>query len=97
MTILTKSIDGTIITLGSFENESDAFDLMIRDFLKEADVENIPEYIDENFVGVELENLESLVTRYELYSEYGYDDGEGNTFFLSKGVSHYYWRLSYEE
>jgi hypothetical protein len=60
-------------------------------------VENIPEYIDEDFVGVELENLEDLVTNYEIYTEYGYDDGDGNSFFLSKGSSNYYWYLSYKK
>ena len=97
MTILTKVVDGTKIKLGAFENGNDAFDLMMKDFLKEAGVENIPEYIDEDFVGVELENLEDLIESYELYTEYGFDDGDGNSLFLSKGLSNYYWYLSYEE
>lgn len=97
MTILTKVLDGTKIRLGAFENGNDAFDLMMKDFLKEAGVKNIPEYIDEGFVGVGLENLEDLIDNYELYTEYGYDDGDGNSFFLSKGSSNYYWYLSYEE
>ena len=97
MTILTKVVDGTKIKLGAFENGNDAFDLMMKDFLKEAGVENIPEYIDEDFVGVELENLEDLIENYELYTEYGFDDGDGNSLFLSKGLSNYYWYLSYEE
>ena len=97
MTILTKVVDGTKIKLGAFENGNDAFDLMMKDFLKEAGVENIPEYIDEGFVGVELENLEDLIENYELYTEYGFDDGDGNSLFLSKGLSNYYWYLTYEE
>lgn len=97
MTILTKVVDGTKIKLGSFENGNDAFDLMMKDFLKEVGVENIPEYIDEDFVGVGLENLEDLIENYELYTEYGFDDGDGNSLFLSKGLSNYYWYLSYEE
>jgi hypothetical protein len=96
MTIITKVIDGTRIKLGVFENGNDAFDLMMKDFLKEAGVENIPEHIDEDFVGVELKNLEVLINDYELYTEYGYGDGEGNTLFLSKGLSNYYWYLSVE-
>jgi hypothetical protein len=97
MTILTKSIDGIRTTLGSFENGNDAFDLMIRDFLKEAGADNIPEYIDDDFVGVEYEGLENLVTKYEPFTEYGFDDGDENSFFLSKGFSNYYWYLSYEK
>ena len=97
MTILTKIVDGTKIKLGAFENGNDAFDLMMKDFLKEAEVKNIPEYIDEDFVGVGLENLEDVIENYELYTEYGYDDGDGNSLFLSKGCSNYYWHLSYEE
>ena len=97
MIILTKITDGAVIILGSFKKSSDAFDLMMRDFLKEVGVRNIPKYVDESFVGDELENLENLVTKYELGTEYGYDDGEGNTLFLSKGTSNYYWRLSYQE
>lgn len=97
MTILTKSVDGIRTTLGSFENGNDAFDLMMKDFLKEAGVENIPEYIDEDFVGAECEGLEDLVTKYEACTEYGFDDGDGNSFFLSKGTSNYYWYLTYKK
>ncbi len=91
MTILTKVVDETRGVLGLFENSNDAFSLMIRDFLKEAKVKNIPEYIDEDFVNNELEDL---VTNYEIDTEYGYNDGEGNSFFLSKGLTNYYWYLS---
>lgn len=97
MIILTKIVDGNTIELGRFEKDSDGFDLMMRDFLKEVELENIPQYIDEDFVGVELENLKDLIARYEIYTEYGYDDGDGNSLFLSKGLSNYYWKLSYEE
>ena len=97
MTVLTKIVDGIITELGSFENGEDTFDLMIRDFLKEAGVVDIPEYIDENFVGCELENLVDLIENYEPYTEYGYDDGDGNSLFLSKGCSNYYWKLSFKE
>ena len=97
MTVLTKITDGIITELGSFENGNDAFSLMMKDFLKEARVENIPEYIDEDFVGSNLENLEELIEDYELYTEYGYDDGDGNSLFLSKGCSNYYWKLEFKE
>lgn len=94
MTIVTKIVDGIKFELGKFENGNDAFDLMMRDFLKEAGVENIPEYITEDFVDCDMEDL---VTKYEAGSEYGYDDGEGNSFFLSKGLTDYYWYLSYKK
>lgn len=94
MTILTKSVDGIRTTLGVFENGNDAFDLMIRDFLKEAQVKDVPKYIDEDFVNNE---LEGLVEDYEMYTEYGYNDGEGNSFFLSKGLTDYYWYLTYKD
>ena len=97
MTILTKVVDGTRIKLGAFENGNDAFDLMMKDFLKEAGVENIPEYIDEDFVGVEYEGLENLVTKYEPFAEYGFDDGDGNSWFFSKGFTDYYWYFSHEK
>ena len=97
MTILTKSVDGINTTLGSFKNGNDAFDLMIRDFLKEAGVKNIPEYIDEDFVGVDLEGFEDLVTKYEACTEYGFDDGDENSFFFSKGLTNYYWHLTYKD
>lgn len=93
MTLLIKIANGTKIKLGLFENDNDAFDLMMKDFLKEAGVENIPEYIDEDFVGSCLENLEPLIDKYEIHTEYGYDDGDGNSLFLSKGLSNYYWYL----
>ena len=94
MTILTKVVDGTVNKLGSFKNGNEAFELMIKDFLKEAGVDNIPEHIDKNF---NYNELEDLVTNYEIDTEYGYNDGEENSFFLSKGSSNYYWYLSYEE
>lgn len=94
MTILTKIVDGTKINLGAFENGNNAFDLMIRDFLKEAKVKDIPKYIDEDFVDNELEDL---VEDYEMYTEYGYNDGEANSFFFSKGLTDYYWYLSYKK
>ena len=94
MTILTKVVDGTVSKLGSFENGNEAFELMIKDFLKEAGVDNIPEHINKNF---DYNELEDLVTNYEIDTEYGYNDGEENSFFLSKGASNYYWHLSYEE
>ncbi len=94
MTILTKIVDGTASRLGSFKNGNEAFELMIKDFLKEAGVDNIPERIDENF---NYNELEDLVTNYEINTEYGYNDGEKNSFFLSKGSSDYYWYLSCEE
>lgn len=94
MTVLTKVIDGIRSTLGTFENGDDAFDLMIKDFLKEAGVKNIPDYIDENFVNNEMEDL---VTKYEIDTEYGYNDGDGNSFFFSKGLTDYYWYLSYKK
>ena len=94
MTILTKVVDGTKFNLGVFENGNNAFDLMIRDFLKEANVKDIPEYIDEDFVNNELEDL---VEDYEMGTEYGYNDGEANSFFFSKGLTDYYWYLSYKE
>ena len=97
MTVLIKIIDGVITELGSFNNGDDAFSLMMKDFLKEAGAENIPEYINEDFVGCNLENLEELIENYELYTEYGYDDGDGNSLFLSKGCSNYYWKLGFKE
>ena len=83
MVILTKIVDGIITTLGSFEDGNDAFDLMIRDFLKEAGVQDIPKHIGKDFDYTELEDL---VTNYEINTEYGYNDGEQNSFFLSKAA-----------
>ena len=94
MTVLTKSVDGIRTELGSFKNGNDAFDLMMRDFLKVAGAKNIPEYIDEDFVN---NGLEDLVEDYEMYTEYGYNDGEANSFFFSKGLTDYYWYLSYKK
>lgn len=94
MTILTKVVDRTKIHLGAFENGKDTFDLMIRDFLTEAKIKDIPKYIDEDFVDNELEDL---VEDYEMYTEFGYDDGEKNSFFFSKGLTDYHWYLTYKK
>lgn len=97
MTVLIKVMDGIKTELGFFKNGNDAFSTMIKDFLKEAGVTNIPIYINEEFVGCDCEGLEDLVLKYEAGTEYGYNDGEGNSFFFSKGLTDYYWYLVYKK
>lgn len=98
MIILTKIENGERTELGRFEdkNSDDAVSFMIKDFLKEANVRNIPEHITEDWVCNE-ENLEELIADYEYGSEYGWNDGEGNSWFFSKGFTDYYWYFSHEK